>query len=500
MNISDAFKDFDILSEDVFDLNASDLEDALDLTNEEEVIDVFDPEEYEDDEDQAYHAEEQIDDIHADEHKSYIDKLILECDVCHSLMYKDLADVEFNEELALYNVGEECPYCMSTDGFTLVGKVVPYSEEHEESEEDEDTDVEDEAEDEQEEIEECADDIVIDPVDLSEAKSTPILMYKVLSEGKLVGTTFNRDKAMKFVRDMKESYPDKHVKMDRFVRECGEYAIKRAAEQEQLNEDDSDAKFDTLHDAIQFLIDDEHEAIDGYEKVKEALEMFDLSDDELEGWNKVINFIIDEENKHIDMLENAADGNFDIDEVEDHSDDDTESLEESVEEINIKTQDDTINIQSNDDGGMTVETTPNECEDCETTDKEMIVPMTDDEIEEISEQEPEDEEEQEEDEVVDEFDEDSFDEVAESYLKKTYSNVDSYITESVHNTDYKLIVEGKINFKSGKSKNTKFVLTFMEDKQGVRINAMNESLAKNYQNLQLKAIVKDNKFIVTDMK
>lgn len=497
MNISDAFKDFDILSEDVFDLNASDLEDALDLTSEEEVVDVFDPEEYEDDDDQAYDAEEQIDDIHADEHKSYIDKLILECDVCHSLMYKDKDDVAFNEELALYNVGEECPYCMSTDGFQLVGKVVPYSEEPEQ--EDEDIDVEDDAEDEQEEIEECANDIVIDPVDLSEAKSTPILMYKVLSEGKLVGTTFSRDKAMKFVRDLKESYPNKDVRLNRFIRECGDYAIKRAAEQEQLNEDDSDVKFETLEDAIQFLIDDEHEAIDGYEQVKQSLEMFDLPDDELEGWNKVIDFIIDEENKHIDMLENAADGNFDIDEVEDDSDDEeeTESLDESVEEINIKTQDDTINIQSNDDGGMTVETTPNECEDCETTDKEMIVPMTDDEIEEIPEQEPEDEED---DEVVDEFDEDSFDEVAESYLKKTYSNVDSYITESVHNTDYKLIVEGKINFKSGKSKDTKFVLTFMEDKQGVSINAMNESLAKNYQNLQLKAVVKDNKFIVTDMK
>lgn len=497
MNISDAFKDFDILSEDVFDLNASDLEDALDLTNEEEVIDVFDPEEYEDDEDQAYDAEEQIDDIHTDEHKSYIDKLILECDVCHSLMYKDIDDVAFNEELALYNVDEECPYCMSTDGFQLVGKVVPYSEEPEQQ----DDDVEDdEAEDTQEEIEECADDIVIDPVNLSEAKSTPIMMYKVLSEGKLVGTTFSRDKAMKIVRDLKESYPGKDIKMNRFIRECGDYAIKRAAEQEQLNEADSDVNFDTLEDAIQFLIDDEHEAIDGYEEVKESLEMFDLSDDELEGWNKVIDFIIDEENKHIDMLENAADGNFDIDEVEDDSDDDNEdaaeSFDESVEEINIKTEEDTINIQSNDDGGMTVETTSNECEDCETTDKEMIAPITDDEIEEIPEHESDDEE----DEVVDEFDEDSFDEVAESYLKKTYSNVDSYITESVHNTDYKLIVEGKINFKSGKSKNTKFVLTFTEDKQGVSVNAINESLAKNYQNLQLKAVVKDNTFIVTDMK
>ena len=58
---------------------------------------------------------------------------------------------------------------------------------------------------------------------------------------------------------------------------------------------------------------------------------------------------------------------------------------------------------------------------------------------------------------VDEFDEESFDDLGESYLKKIYENVDSYKTTAVSERKNRLIVEGVIKFNSGAKKKTQFV-------------------------------------------
>ena len=51
---------------------------------------------------------------------------------------------------------------------------------------------------------------------------------------------------------------------------------------------------------------------------------------------------------------------------------------------------------------------------------------------------------------IDEFDEKSFDELGERYLKKVYENVNSFKCTNVSSKKDKLIVEGKVNFASGK--------------------------------------------------
>lgn len=67
---------------------------------------------------------------------SYIGKVILDCNVCHSKLYKDKADVVIDEESKDANIDMECPYCYSVDGFKVIGEVAPMTTETEETEDD----------------------------------------------------------------------------------------------------------------------------------------------------------------------------------------------------------------------------------------------------------------------------------------------------------------------------------------------------------------------------
>lgn len=122
--LSEAFKKLSALNEDTFSINDSGLDDFIKFSEEDEIddtIDVIDPE------------AETLDDLE----DSYVGKVILDCCVCHSKLYKDVEDVVIDGDIA--NANEECPFCYTTDGFKVIGQVAPFdeeeTEEHEESEE-----------------------------------------------------------------------------------------------------------------------------------------------------------------------------------------------------------------------------------------------------------------------------------------------------------------------------------------------------------------------------
>lgn len=115
--LAEAFQSLSSLTEDVVDINDEDME--------SKVSDIIDDE-----------ADDSIDVIDADAdtedelEDSYIGKIIIECDVCHSKLYKDVSEVipsEDDEDIV--NVEEECPFCYSTDGYHIVGQVAPYQPE-----------------------------------------------------------------------------------------------------------------------------------------------------------------------------------------------------------------------------------------------------------------------------------------------------------------------------------------------------------------------------------
>lgn len=113
--LTEAFKELDLLESQSFDVDkkgTSELEDFLEDDSLDDFEVVIDPE---------AETEEDL-------QKSYMGKVILTCDVCHSMIYKDPAEVVVDEESQLANVGELCPYCFTGDGYKVVGKVAPYEE------------------------------------------------------------------------------------------------------------------------------------------------------------------------------------------------------------------------------------------------------------------------------------------------------------------------------------------------------------------------------------
>lgn len=111
-NISNAFKELDLLTEDTFKADDTGIDKLRDFMDGDQVdeITIIDPE------------AETFDDVK----ESYIGKVILNCGVCQSKFYKDKEDIVIDEETQLVNVGEECPYCTSADGFEIVGQVAEY--------------------------------------------------------------------------------------------------------------------------------------------------------------------------------------------------------------------------------------------------------------------------------------------------------------------------------------------------------------------------------------
>lgn len=67
-------------------------------------------------------------------------------------------------------------------------------------------------------------------------------------------------------------------------------------------------KLDTKEEAIDFLISDENEAIDGYNKVLARLDDYGLSEEERASYEAVLNHIIKEEQEHIEELTKVLNG------------------------------------------------------------------------------------------------------------------------------------------------------------------------------------------------
>lgn len=137
--LSEAFKKLDFLTEEEFSLQDTaglDDMDQLLKTPASNIANVIDPE---------AETEDELQD-------TYIGKVILHCPVCNSMIYKDLEDIVKDDVEELVNIGEECPYCYTSEGFKVIGIVSPFEETSEEEEQEDEE--EDPAEEEKELTEE----------------------------------------------------------------------------------------------------------------------------------------------------------------------------------------------------------------------------------------------------------------------------------------------------------------------------------------------------------
>lgn len=179
-----------------------------------------------------------------------------------------------------------------------------------------------------------------------------------------------------------------------------------------------------------------------------------------------------------------------------------ENLQEDVKEVEIKTDDQKLKMTSDDDDKITITSEPLECE-CE--DAEVIIPPTEELVDEVEgEEEKEDAEEEEKevgeevevsDEDFDDFDEESFDEKMDKRLKECFDNVKGYKSTAITDRDGNFIIEGVISFDSGKEKKTSFILE-QKARKGCKVKFLgeNKEIDNGKKSFALKGKVCDNKF------
>ena len=162
-----------------------------------------------------------------------------------------------------------------------------------------------------------------------------------------------------------------------------------------------------------------------------------------------------------------------------------ESINEGMEDISITTDDQVIKVKA----------TPR-------ADKETIVPVEPKEIEAAQPEAEEPAESGEEEELMDieldEIDETSFDELGESYLKKVYDNVNSFKTVNGSlDANNRLVLEGVIEFKSGKKAKTNFIFEAKEvtRKGKIKFIGENVNLSKNKRAFTLTGSTKNKNLI-----
>lgn len=426
-NISNAFKELDLLTEDTFKVNDAGIDKLRDFMDGDQVdeITIIDPE------------AETFDDVK----ESYIGKIILNCGVCQSKFYKDKEDIVIDEETQLANVGEECPYCTSADGFEIVGQVAEYCPDcHEDEDYD---DMEDEEDDEDAEVEVD----VSEEEDLQEDLGSDLAKYQkwVDYDMKKYGKVSNKTK-----QDLDKA--NLTIVKDKY----GAYqVVSKEIDGKALKESRDLTKFDGT---IAKLLADNMSKLSNITDVNELKsKIVDLLDSSaIKDKKAVADF-----KARMDKIKNISSlistiATY-ITGMKSQPKDSKKAVKESVESVEVKTDTDKVCVDTEGDSTK-VEIKPRDDFEDEA---EMITPVDDEVKDEIEAEQVSDEEDEDEDNFedvdFDEFDEESFDELGERYLKKVYENVKSYKTSSGSMKNDKLKLEGVITFNSGKQAKTTFL-------------------------------------------
>ena len=504
--IQEAFRQF-YLTEDAeeFSLNVSGPDDSasfLDIINsaedDETISDVYDLE---------AEAKEDL-------KQSYIGKVILDCNVCHSNVFFDKADVT-EDESGLVCKDIECPYCMSNEGYTIIGEVKPFAEEGSEELEEpiEDTlDKEDIlSDDESEEIIDDEESIDIDnevanedDIDLEDEDEDEELEEEYLKSSEKLNPSKELSEGAKL---------DKVKELDGNDSISGKETPIDGTQGEGLKSNDEirGPKYKEFKEACEKPLKEQQGKVDGRE--------FKICSDKdgeickVTGEGEAKKTIA--EFKKQDKKSGRKGTKYTYKEIT------NESLSESIEDVSITTDDETMTMSTKEDGGIVVETSPKEEIDTIESDilngDEMIAPLepetkaeiednieADDEAEDaleddLFEDEPIDEVPVDEEPVedIEDFDNESFDELGESYLRRCYENVNSYETSKIsQQADGSYLIEGRIGFDSGNVKNTQFVFNKNTDSQGkLKLEGYNNQISKGKKTFKLNCSVEDKTIV-----
>lgn len=459
--LTEAFKELKLLEEEDFNVNSTkDMEDAKEFIEDD--IDV--------------EPVIEIADVYADEEgellDSYVGKVILECEVCHSKIFEDADKVTIDEEENVANMDQECPYCFSNDGYKVIGQVAPFGQ------------VEEEITVEEEPVE----DEIVDDLE-TEVPEEEITEDEIVEES-LKGKRKNRK--------INESYEGPGLYNIYYYKigvdgEETEDILYNGESQEIMEPGDLQDIIDDIesHDAGKYVWNYNY-----CEKIGEL----DESLDECGNFKK--------SDRKNDTLEECGD----LEECDGSCIEEKDELEEDFKDVSITTDDSHMTMTSDDEGKVTVTTEPvhDEFVDDFTADDmtggdEMIAPLDDETVSEIEGEEEIEEpfaeeplgDEEDIDIDIDEFDEEGFDGLGESYLKKVYENVNSFKTTGIREEKNKLYVEGLIGFDSGNKKKTSFIFEAkdIDSKGKIRFIGENKEITRGKKSFTVAGRMNGKKFI-----
>ena len=471
MRLSEAFKALEALNEDTFTLSddgikkLAEFEDNDDLVDELSVIDL---------------DAETEDDFE----ESYVGKVILDCCVCHSKLYKDKEDVEIDEESQLANVGEDCPYCYTPDGFKVIGEVAAFNNEAntEEKDIDDKSDVEIDIDSDDSSSEETTDDDLTEGLfnkknnaNIREIKATELKKGHIV-----VDNDGSEDKVVK-VEDAGNHVDVSFKHGSSLIPKANNVKIRESISIKESYKDTSGIMGEV--DAI-YTAEELEDYFDNNRDTDPSLAEYK---GDKAAWLK-------------DTLSNMSP----ID----------ESLTESVNNVNVETDEDVINVSTDDSGKVTVTTEPNNTGSEEIPeDAEMIVPVSDETEADLTGEEPADAENiadetadtedpnEEVDVEIDDFDEESFDDLGEQYFREAYSNVETFKTINVSEIKEGLLVEGVIKFTSGNDKKTSFVFESrtIDKNNNVKFLGENRELNTGKGSFTINGNINESKLILESL-
>ena len=522
--LTEAFKELKLLEEESFDISsADDIEDAKDFLTDDSSEEIV-----------------EIADVYADEESelpdSYMGKVILECNVCHSKIFEDADKVDIDEENEAVNMEEECPYCFSNDGYKVIGQVAPFGQVEEEITVAEEEPVEDEIADNieseipEEEVDE--DEIVeesfrgrrgkkinesrrtrrnrkINESRDSELYSALERAVKTHTDGLLIFSKpgsgvetliskWAKSKGINIITANSEDLADIGGKV------VADYEKGRANRISTFEEDPN---------SILLVRDAERAQSDLLTALKKFLCVIAISYGDVGDFDRAIKthfYTFDFLNESLKegCCKKGKCKNYALDECGDLEECDgscKDDLDEDFKDVSITTDDSHMTMTSDDDGKVTVTTEPIHDEFIEDefiedeVGDEMIAPVDDETVAEIEgeEESPEFDDEDVEDVDIEEFDEEGFDELGESYLKKVYENVNSFKTTKVRERGNKLQLEGIIGFKSGSKKKTSFLFEAKDinEKGKIRFIGENKEITRGKKSFTVAGKMMGKKFM-----
>lgn len=531
--LTEAFKELNLLTEEEINLNDSDsfaeMKSIMDISDDDEVA-VIDP--------NAENDEELSD--------SYVGKVILDCCVCHSKQYKDASEITLNEEGDLANEGEECPFCYSTDGFTVVGQVAPFDEDEVTDDVSVEVDNKLKSEDDDDFMESLKQKIS----SMNEAEMSD----EDKRDNQILRSIYNKTQR----RANAALTPEEQAVLDKYglYRSTGNKDIMRAGKDafhassitsppqyfrggvdvhdDRVNLADRARKMPNrqpIRDFVnsgEYMLSDTTFDHDSKGKYKNTFQrkMNRANSAQMQQPVKDMKRLINDRNYEQGRLDKAdtayqatiakakADYERRMQDAEDtlartkkyasknvdqaNSEiyrmlkrDKKEDMDESLEQVTV----------TNDTGSLVV-TNDTDTNSVTVSSQSTVIPVSaevEDKIITDSNPEPDadaDDVEDVGDFDIDDFDEESFDELGESYLTRIYENVDKYVTSKVSQNGKKVIIEGNITFKSGNVKPTQFMFESRVNKDGkVRLLGENKQISRGKKTFTLSGSLADKKFV-----